>query len=530
VTSRFTLAAVLTVVALSVAPASAADDPANDLALEIGRIVSAIREVRATPSLDRDERLRREIEFTSRRQLFFLLYTALREQWGSVVTPADVAAAKPPNLAAVEQARTDVQPGATPSSTGTSSLVSKGSGPSYFGAALENGAFVREASATTTTFQANVVGILDALSSKGYSASLEDDSRFARFMRRWSLGVTVRTGDLDPDSTESAIDDDEGAEDQTAVEDETAGGGGVTAAIRKQLEQADRRIEQYSVRAVVGRHRRDPRDEDNRDALRKLMEDRGQEVLAAFEEALETLQISDEYEAWIAQAVVDLRTVPPSLLQGELVRQLNALCDVALRVDPGFRDHAIAAYQAYAAFASARNRILENIEKRPLFAVEYVQMRRAPRTSTVRFIAEVQKGRWDLTFNAAVSAYHQKPVADAPWYRDLQFAAEAGRPLGSRFRRGQPGTNLGPPVLAFGFMYERLSDAATVTFGGRNLIATPGNLYIGQIRVTLPMSTGVKLPVSVSVSNRTELLNEAQIRANIGFTFSFDAVASLLRP
>jgi hypothetical protein len=42
-------------------------------------------------------------------------------------------------------------------------------------------------------------------------------------------------------------------------------------------------------------------------------------------------------------------------------------------------------------------------------------------------------------------------------------------------------------------------------------------------------NSGVKLPLSVSWSNRSELLDEAQVRANIGFTFTFDAVASLLK-
>lgn len=507
--------ATATVIAIGCATPARADDAANDLALEISRLVTAIKKVRAEPSLDQDLRLRREIEFTSRRQLFFLLYAALRNQFGIAVTPAEIAAAKLPSLAAIEQARTDVQPGATASASGTSSLVSKGSGPSYFAAAVESGAMTREASATTTTFQGNVVGMLDAVSSKGYSESFDDDAAFARFMRRLSFGVTIRNGEIDPAPVE---------------EDEEEGGGGLTDAIRAQLEKADQRVEQVSIRAVVGRHRRDPRHASNADALTRLMAVQGQRLLEAFDVALESLQISDEYEAWIANAVAELKTVPPAILPGEMVRHLNALCDVAMQVDPQFREHAIVAYQAYAAFAAARNKVLDDIESRPLFAVEYVNGRRAPRTSTVRFIAEAQKGRWDLTANVAVTAYHARPLSDAPWYRDVQLAAEAGRPLGNRFRRGQPGNGLGNAVLSFGFMYERLSESAAVTFGGRDLIAAAGNLYIGQVRITLPMGSGVKLPLSVSVSNRTELLNEKQIRANIGFTFNFDAVASLLRP
>jgi hypothetical protein len=225
-----------------------------------------------------------------------------------------------------------------------------------------------------------------------------------------------------------------------------------------------------------------------------------------------------------------LKTVPLPFLAGALVDRLNALCDLAEKKDPTFQEDALRAYQAYSAFVSARSTVLANIEKRTLFAVEYVNVRQEPQTSTYRFIAESQKGRWDLTLNASVTGYDHRPDGASGWYRDFQIASEAARPLGNRFARGQPGAGLGNPVLAFGFLYERLVDSATVTFGGRNVTAPKGNLYIGQLRITLPMSnSGVKLPLSVSWANRTEVLDEAQVRANLGFTFNFDAVAALLK-
>jgi hypothetical protein len=416
----------------------------------------------------------------------------------------------------VEQARNDVQPGATNSSSGTSSLVSKGSGPSYFAAALENGGLLKTANATTTTFQGNVVGVLDALGANNYQDGYADDSPFARFMRRVSFGLTLNNNSADV----------------LASGDDSSGGAtaGLTAAVREQIEDVNRRLEQYSVRAIVGRNRRDPRDEDNRTALTRLMANQGQQVLAAFEDALETLQVSDDYNDWITQSVRELKAVPLPFLAGALVNRLNVLCDLVEKLEPEFQEEALRAYQAYSAFVSARSTVLESIETRTLFAVEYVNVRLKPQTSTYRFITESQKGRWDLTLNASVTGYDHKPNGVSEWYRDFQIATEAARPLGNRFARGQPGNGLGSPVLAFGFLYERLSNAATVTLGGRNLIAPPGNLYIGQLRLTLPMSnSGVKLPLSVSWSNRTELLDEAQVSANIGFTFNFDAVASLLK-
>jgi hypothetical protein len=496
------------IAAIALWPTSAASaDPASDVALEIRRLANEIRQILAEPSLDQDDRIGRRIAFAQTRQRLFLIYSILRDQWGVVVTPGDIAAAVEPDLAKVELARTDVQPGATASASGSSSLVSKGSGPSYFAAAVETGGLLKSVNGTSTTFQGNLIGILDAMSSKGYLAAYEDH-QVTRFLRRFSFSFTLKNSD-----SEAAASDDSGP-----------------SSIKSRVEQLNRRLEQYSVRAIVGRHRRDPRDEANATALRKMMDTRGQDLLAALDEALSDLQLSDSYLDWISESVTELKAAPRPFLDGVLIRRLNLLVDLANREVEGFPAAALRAYQTYATFLSARDTVLENIEKRKLFAVEYVNSREALdlERSTARFIGEGKKGRWDLTVNAAYTADHEGGSAFR--FRDFQIGAEAGRPLGDRLLRGQPSGPNGNPVLSFGFLYERLAESATVTFGDKALRAPPGNLYIGQLRLTLPVGrSGVKVPLSVSLSNRNEMIVEKQIRGHIGFTFNFDAIASAVR-
>ena len=89
-------------------------------ALEIRRLADEIRQILREPSLDQDDRIGRRIAFAQTRQRFFLIYAILRDQWGVVVTPGEGdPAATEPDLAKVELARTDVQPGATASSSGS---------------------------------------------------------------------------------------------------------------------------------------------------------------------------------------------------------------------------------------------------------------------------------------------------------------------------------------------------------------------------------------------------------------------------
>jgi len=513
VTSLRTLAIGFVAASLWPGISHAAGDPAAEVALEVKRIATAIRNIRANPSLDQDDLLASQIAFHSRGQRFFLVYAILRDRWGVVVTPAEVAAASPPDLSAVEQARTDVQAGASASASGSSSLISKGSGPSYFAAAVENGALVKSASATTTTFQGNLIGIFDALSSQGYAADYED-ATVTRFLRRFSFSFTLRNTNPDASAEEAATED-----------------SGLTDTIRRQVQQFDQRLEEYSVRAVVGRHRRDPRDVQNLTAIQKLMATSGQQLLEELDEALADLA-SEEYDQWVTDSVRELKSVPLPFLEGTLIQRLNLLCDLANQKVPNFQDHAVSAYQAYAAFSSARSTVLDEIERRPLFAVEYVNLREPLQSdrSTYRFIAEGQRGRWDLTVNAAYTRYNNRPEGGGSMFRDFQIGAGADRPLGNPDLRGQSKSPLANAVLSVAFLYERLAESATVVFGDRTLSAPPGHLYLGQLRVTLPMGTGgVKMPLSVSFSNRTELIEEKQVRANIGFTFNFDAVAPALR-
>jgi len=490
--------------------AGATGTAAGDVALEIQNIVASIRQIRSEPSLDQDDKLKAVISFAQTKQRFFLIYAILHNQWGVVVSAADVAAATAPNLAAVEQARTDMQSGASPSASGTSSLIAKASAPSFFAAAVEQGALLESTDSLTTTFHGNLMGLLDLLGSGGYVRSYADDGGLAKFSRRISFAFTLKNASsINADAIDS----------------------GPIAAVQRQIADLDERLEQYSVRAVVGKNRRDPRDEDNRTALRALMDTKGQAVLAALDDALGDLQLSDEYDQWRDESARELKAVPLPFLDGALIKRLNILSDLAAKLVPQFETKALEAYKAYAAFLSARSTVLEHIEARPVVAVEYVRRRKAvdPDLSTYRLIAEGQKGRWDLSLNASYTGYDNRSDGGGAIAHDFQIGAEADRPLGDRNSRGQSNSPLGNAVLAFAFLYERLQNPGTITFAGRSIAAPSGNLYIGQVKVTLPMNdSGLKIPLSLSFSNRTELLDEKEIRANLGFTFNFNAVAAAL--
>jgi len=85
-------------------------------------------------------------------------------------------------------------------------------------------------------------------------------------------------------------------------------------------------------------------------------------------------------------------------------------------------------------------------------------------------------------------------------------------------------------VLAVAFLSQKLTERAAVTFAGNTLTVEPGWIHAVQAKVTIPVKgSGVKIPLSLSYSNRTELLDEKDVRGHIGVTFDMDVLSSLVR-
>lgn len=54
--------------------------------------------------------------------------------------------------------------------------------------------------------------------------------------------------------------------------------------------------------------------------------------------------------------------------------------------------------------------------------------------------------------------------------------------------------------------------------------------YRAQARFTLPIASGIELPISVTWANRSELIKEDEVRGQIGFTFDTAQLMRLLQP
>ena len=117
-------------------------------------------------------------------------------------------------------------------------------------------------------------------------------------------------------------------------------------------------------------------------------------------------------------------------------------------------------------------------------------------------------------------------------FRDLQASGQIDRRLGKI-------PSLGNAVLTMGVYYQWMKEDALLTIGpgdsapgsgvilpgtAAKLLETKGHIAIVQGKISIPVSDTIKIPVSATWSNRTELVKEEDVRGQIGLTLDIDSL------
>jgi hypothetical protein len=235
--------------------------------------------------------------------------------------------------------------------------------------------------------------------------------------------------------------------------------------------------------------------------------------------------------------IAALQNAAPGTLWDVLQAQLDVLASALVAKNPQIMTKVQAAANAIQASFLQRDEILNELQDNK-FSVEFsgVHPLGQPNLSNLRLIYSKQpiKGPLLLTFNGAVEWYDTVPTGvKVSKLRDVQLAAQLDRQLGTI-------PQLGPAVLTLAFYYQWMQDSALITIPAGNtvpgtgiilpgaastLLGTKGNIEVGQLKVTIPIKSGmIKVPISFTWSNRTELINESDKRGQIGLTFDLDSI------
>jgi hypothetical protein len=420
-------------------------------------------------------------------------------------------------LLEAEEARTDKQVDGGPSNSGSTSLVVKGGAPSVLGFAVANGALDQSRSGTTYTFRGNPIGVIKLLNNKTFDESYLEDEKdpFTRFLKKSSFSFSF---DANRGKTP-----------------------GVLTANAQQLSA-------YSVRYEFV-NERDPRNKKHEKALAEFLASAGDNlahtvfdtytslIVDVFDDDGKPLNGKDgkrlkgnafkdpALEAWFEET----RKLVAAAAAGDVEATFKSQLDkfpTADKLTSETRDTVNRFAQNFSGYLEAKKKLLSEIAKGSIITFEYTNNREvnAPDLSNFRFIAEkgFLGGEADLTANASLTIFNSRPAAGTKRIRDFQFAGQLDAP----FKVG----DLGDFLFSFAGKYQRSLENATA-LDGTVVPNTKGDIAVGQFKLTIPLrGTGIRLPISVTFANRTELIREKEIKGSFGFTFDLDKIFAKFKP
>ncbi len=416
-------------------------------------------------------------------------------------------------LGKAEDKRLDKQPGASSTTAGSTSLVDKGSAPWLLGFALERGKLTQSADGSTVTLRANIVNSIRALIGRTYLGSYEigQDDRLIRYLSRLSFAASFNVAANQGNSSQISL----------------PGAGsfsGVSA--------------QYKIY-----NHRDPRDKKWTRKWDHLSSTVGLRLAHQYTNLTSAVRRNDQkFQTWLSSQADIIVAIP----ENSRDQQLPSVLEDTIK---SFGDNfwnlpelqkSIADFTAgISRYVESEDTVFNETKKTAIVTLDYNFVRQSlPPTATVN---AMQAGRSlpdlsnltlvlergfagsnapELTFNVSGTWFSSSAVGRSN-LRDARVSLQLDVPLKREIE------NIGKFTLSFSGQYLRLFEepiGQKVMLKGVTIDRT-GGIGVFQTKLSIPVKgSGVKIPVSFTYSNRTELIKEGDVRGNVGITFDLDSL------
>jgi len=247
------------------------------------------------------------------------------------------------------------------------------------------------------------------------------------------------------------------------------------------------------------------------------------------------------YETWQKEAADKLADAPTGVDVDRIwIVEAEALGAAVRATHPDVFDKAARFLQTLSAYRFEQDDLITSLAVKPVLTVEYANKRPTgePTASSVRAIFDKGVGKdWWMALNGAVEFYDRQPPATIPGarrLRDWQAAVELRRSLGTI-------AFLGAASIGGGYYFQHQVSPAILEVtpdtplpgvtlsglppGATEVFADTGSLHVAQLRLVLgPPDSSARFPLSVTWSNRTELITHPVLRAQIGVSYDFDSL------
>lgn len=415
-----------------------------------------------------------------------------------------------------EEKRQDKQPGASGTSSGSTSLVNKGSSPWLLGFALEHGGLSQSTDGNTITFHGNVANSLKALMKTNYLSSYElgENDALVQYLSNLSFGVSFNT---------------------------TSGQGAASTGFSPSTST----LAGFSAKYDIINHR-DPRDKRWRARWHDLSTTVGLDFTSSAGELGDVLRASNAFSQWRTNAVNAALDLPANATDDQIQTVIQNAADSFIATFGNSAEVTNAVQRlttSISNYVKQENTVFADIRTTPVVTVQYDFTRQSLPTSQNVTAVQPNQSIPDLSSVTLILEKGFKGV-DAPeltlntsgtWFN----STVSGTPKRGRVRDYRASLqldvplkeiqNVGQPTMSFSGQFLSLLEeplGQKVTLNGIT-IDRRGNMGLFQAKLSIPVKdSGVKIPIAFTYANRTELIKEKDVRGNIGVTFDLDKLFS----
>lgn len=411
-----------------------------------------------------------------------------------------------------ETSRIDKQTEASSGSGLSTSAVTKGAVPWLFAFAVEHGALTQSVDGNVITFKGNVANVIKAINAKDYvkSFKLGENNLFVRNVSRATFGVSFNSSSGNASPTFNT----------------------------NTFASANAHVDLYN--------HRDPRDSKWTANWLGLSSNALQAVANAagdFSDLVENGHAT-EFGAWQTRAQAILGGLAAGSTDKQITDALTQIGDDFAATFGGFAEvqqKAKATADALATYSTQKKAVIETINKSPVLSLEYTftnQGSTSLPTSSTQNVTVTAKppnlsninliftgylgGNTQATLNASTTLFSSIPSGmKIGTVRDYRVAGQVDIPIDIH---SLGTTDLSLSALFLSLLEEPLGQQVLVNTVP---VSTRGNINLLQAKWSIPMGDGgFKIPISITRSNRTELIKENEIRGTIGLSYDFDALFS----
>lgn len=441
-------------------------------------------------------------------------------------------------LAAANQNRPDQQTGPGSNANGTTSLVEKAGTAAVLAFALESGALTRSVNGNTATLSGNADGLLRALTGqqvlcfdcKGAmgTAVLRNINLSAAFMINQESTSTVSTSGAANSSTPPSI----GA---VVIPSSVGKLSGLKA--RYQLwnpydPHSSKFLAAWQAAVVKAKDQLNNQAQDLQGKLKPLLVSRPIQSDLNFQQTL---------QSYASRFYDDADTGDLTRLKDDFMSLFDASVDVRTKNDPEFIQNVASVNVSLAQYKDLWNQLLAEAKGQPLLTFEYSfnRLQNQPETHDFRLIlGYTPKSAAGLfSVNAAASIYGNTIPAGAKYGRlhDGQVSVEYDRPFTLKSNPNQATFGLAaywqyqPDPSVLNITSGNLVPGTTIQLpqNAQVLLGTAGSLWVTQAKITINGKSGIKIPIGVSWSNKTDLLAGSKVGAQVGISYDFSSLSSL---